>query len=612
MKQPHNKLLKHATTYTCVITLSLAPSTLLAQETEDTEQPTKTDRQFPRSFSKKQRHAPAPHLRPQEMQGGYRSIDGYGNNIAIPEWGSSEIPFLRLFPAAYEDGISSPAGSQRKSAREISNLIAAQTESVLNHKGASDMLWQWGQFLDHDITETPVHDPAEPFNIPVPTGDPSFDPDSTGTQEIPLSRSFYVDDDGFGVRQQVNLLTAYIDASNVYGSDIERAHALRTLDGTGRLKVTITETHGDLLPFNTEGIDNAGGTSDTLFIAGDIRANEQVGLTAMHTLFMREHNYRANEFQLENPDATGEEIYQHARQIVAAEMQAITYNEFLPLLLGPKALPKYKGYNPHVSADISNEFATAAYRFGHSLLSPTLLRLDAYGNEIAAGNLSLAAAFFRPTHTVEEGIEVTLRGLVTQQCQELDELVISEVRDFLFGAPGAGGLDLVALNIQRGRDHGLPDYNTARKLTHKFPAQEFSDITTNEETIARLEAAYTDINDMDLWIVGLAEDPSPYSDSMLGGLLHKIVAEQFTRLRDGDRYFYKHDLPQDLVEMVDQQTLATIIRRNTTIDTEIQDNVFLVTNPAEVDTTEEATEETNSTQNQRTTQPDKRRKPTRR
>ena len=132
------------------------------------------------------------------------------------------------------------------------------------------MLWQWGQFLDHDITETPIHDPEEPFNITVPNGDPSFDPESTGTQEIPMSRSFYEDDDGLGVRQQVNVITAFIDGSNVYGSDTERANALRTLDGTGRLKVTTTETHGDLLPFNEEGLDNAGGPSNELFLAGDV------------------------------------------------------------------------------------------------------------------------------------------------------------------------------------------------------------------------------------------------------------------------------------------------------------------------------------------------------
>jgi len=580
MRNHKNKLLIHTTISSCIVSLITSP-VLYAQATQEEKHDRAGDRQFPRSFNKSKRRATTPHERPLQVEESFRSIDGYGNNLAIPEWGSSEINFMRLFAAAYEDGISSTSGSDRKSAREISNIIATQSDSILNSRGASDMLWQWGQFLDHDITETPVHDPAEEFNIPVPTGDTSFDPNSTGEETIPFSRSFYEDEDGveIGVRQQVNIITAFIDASNVYGSDTERADALRTLDGTGHLKVTTTEDHGDLLPYNDDGLDNAGGTSDQFFLAGDIRANEQVGLTAMHTLFVREHNYRADEFHEKHPDATGDQIYLHARKIVAAEMQAITYNEFLPLLLGPKALPIYKGYNPDARPDISNAFATAGYRFGHSLLSPTLLRLDVNGNEIEAGNLSLAEAFFAPSHTEEEGIEVTLRGLVTQQCQELDELVISEVRDFLFGAPGSGGLDLAALNIQRGRDHGIPDFTTVNSLLNGSPIQAFSDITTDEEVVAKLEDAYVDIDDMDLWIVGLAQDPAPGSRSMLGPVLHKILVDQFLRLRDGDRFFYKNDLPQELVKMIDSQTLATIIRRNTDIDDEIQDNVFLVEDP---------------------------------
>ena len=144
-------------------------------------------------------------------------------------------------------------------------------------------VWQWGQFLDHDITETPLIDPAEPFDIQVPAGDPEFDPLATGNQQILFDRSFYIYD-ADGVRQQVNFITAYIDGSVVYGSDAERQAALRTLDGTGRLKVTPTIV-GDLLPYNEDGLPNAGGNSATLFVAGDVRANEQVGLTAMHTLF---------------------------------------------------------------------------------------------------------------------------------------------------------------------------------------------------------------------------------------------------------------------------------------------------------------------------------------
>ena len=87
-------------------------------------------------------------------------------------------------------------------------------------------------------------------------------------------------------------ITAFIDASNVYGSGEERAYALRTLDGTGKLKTTISEV-GDLLPYNTPGLANAPAATPNFFLAGHVRANEQIALTAMHTLFVREHNHWA-------------------------------------------------------------------------------------------------------------------------------------------------------------------------------------------------------------------------------------------------------------------------------------------------------------------------------
>ena len=190
---------------------------------------------------------------------------------------------------AYQDGISEPAGAGRPSAREISNGVAAQTRSIPNVAKATDFVWQWGQFIDHDIDLTEGTEEPEPFNIPVPEGDPFFDPNSTGTQTISLNRSAFDPSTGTdpgNPRQQINQITAFLDGSMVSGSDELRARALRTNDGTGRLKMSRKR----LLPFNTEGLPNAGGPDPSLFLAGDVRVNEQSGLTALHTLFVREHN----------------------------------------------------------------------------------------------------------------------------------------------------------------------------------------------------------------------------------------------------------------------------------------------------------------------------------
>ena len=385
---------------------------------------------------------------------GYRSIDGAGNNEINSSWGQAKIEQRRLFTNSYADGVSS-IDESLPSARLVSNNIAAQDESIINDRGLTDMVWQWGQFLDHDIVLT--HSGDEPANIPVPLGDSSFDPFATGQEEISFSRSEISDQTG--TRQQVNSITAFIDASNVYGSDDERAAALRSFEG-GKLKVS----DGNLLPFNTEGLDNAGGPSSSLFLAGDIRANEQVGLIAMHTLFVREHNRLCEKYAAVNPQLGDEELYQKARKYVGALMQVITYKEFLPTLMGKHRMKPYHGYKADVNPGIFNSFAVAAYRFGHSTISPTILRLDNAGNEIEAGNLSIAGAFFRPDLLdSEESIGYLLKGLASQEMQEIDSKITDGLRNFLFGAPGSGGLDLASLNIQRGRDHGVGKYNQVRR-----------------------------------------------------------------------------------------------------------------------------------------------------
>ncbi|HYF37866.1 MAG TPA: peroxidase family protein, partial [Prosthecobacter sp.] len=508
------------------------------------------------------------------MPAEFRSTDGSGNNVANPVWGTPNQPFLRLAPNAYSDSTGEPAGANRPSARAISNAVAAQpADARPNRKGASDMLWQWGQFLDHDLTETPTAAPAEAFPISVPTGDPQFDPTSTGTVTMGLNRSAY--DTVLGVREQKSTLTAYIDASQVYGSDEARALALRALDGTGRLKVTAS-AHGDLLPMNVDGVANIP-PGPTFFLAGDVRVNEQAGLIAIHTLFMREHNFWADLYRAANPDAEDEEIYQFARLIVGAEMQAITYREFLPVLLGGGAIPPYRGYKAGVDPTISNEFATAAYRFGHSMLSSKLLRLDAEGKEISAGHLTLAGSFFQPQEVTTEGIDVLLRGLVLQRAQELDEWLVDDVRNFLFGPPGAGGLDLASLNLQRGRDHGLRSFADMRTALKLRPVKSFQDVNRNRVVVQELSSVYDSPADIDLWIGGLSEVDK--AGSMVGEVFHRILVNQFVRLRDGDRFWYQLYLPPDLVRMVEKQTLSTIIRRNTKIGREIPDRAFLAPPP---------------------------------
>lgn len=515
--------------------------------------------------------------RPQSVRSMVRSIDGSGNNLDHTAMGAAFTPLLRRVPPDYGDRISELAGPDRPRPREVSVMVSAQPHPVYNERGLSDFFWQWGQFLDHDLDLVGGASPPEPAAIEVPLGDPFFDPDMTGTREIEFNRSNYHKKTGKNLnkpREQLNEITSWIDASNVYGSDRARAAALRTADDTGRLRTSA----GDLLPFNEAGLPNAGGADPSLFLAGDVRANEQVGLVAMHTLFVREHNRLADLIAEALPGASGDEIYEQARRIVGAHMQVITYEEFLPALLGRNALAPYRGYDPGVDARIANVFATAAYRFGHSALSPALLRLDAEGKEIEAGHLPLRDAFFASWRIIEEGgIDPLLRGLAHQVCQRVDSYIVADVRNFLFGAPGAGGFDLVSLNLQRGRDHGLPGYNDTRAALGLTRAGSFADVSSDPEIQARLSAVYPDPDSIDLWIGGLAEDP--WQDAQVGELFFTILKEQFEALRDGDRFWYELTLSETELLEVQETRLSDIIRRNTDIDDEIPDDVFRVPPP---------------------------------
>jgi hypothetical protein len=505
----------------------------------------------------------------------YASIDGTGNNVDNPEYGSTDTELLRLADADYGDGQYTPAGEDRPSAREISNVIAAADTSQTNDRYLTDIFWVWGQFIDHDITLTEsAHDefgnPLQSYPIKVPTGDIYFDPDGSGDDVIDLNRSNYEVDEN-GVRQQINQITAFIDGSVIYGSDAELAASLRTFQGG-----LLATSDGNLLPYGDDGF----------FLAGDIRANENAALTSMQTIWMREHNRVATELALEDPSLTDEQLYQQARQIVSAEIQAITFNEFLPALFGSNIISSYQGYDSTVDPSIANEFSTAAYRFGHTMLSSELLRLDENGNTADEGNLALLDAFFNPSEVENNGVDSLLRGLTVNLAQEIDNQVVDDVRNFLFGPPGSGGFDLASLNIQRGRDHGLSDYNSTRVALGLDAVENFSDITSDLDVAARLEQLYGTVDNIDLWVGGLAEDHIP--GSSMGVTFSMIIIDQFQRLRDGDRFWYENVFSGEALNEINNTTLADVIERNSEVSG-LQENVFFAPTVMQIDLAETGT-----------------------
>lgn len=291
-------------------------------------------------------------------------------------------------------------------------------------------------------------------------------------------------------RQQLNMLTSFIDASNVYGSSEEDAFNLRdhTSNG-GLLRVGVYSSYAydkRLLPPNQGEFVDCQVDPNTAhvpcFQTGDHRANEQLGLLTMHTVWFREHNRLASELQRMNSHWNSDITYHETRKIIGAVMQHITYEHWLPKVLGSRGMQligRYKGYNSSVDPSILNEFASAAFRFGHTLINPILSRLNESYHPIKEGNLPLHKAFFAPFRLIEEGgIDPILRGLFGVAAKRLvpGEFLNSELTERLFVMANEVAQDLAAVNIQRGRDHGLQSYNSYRELCGLSKARTFDDL----------------------------------------------------------------------------------------------------------------------------------------
>ena len=197
------------------------------------------------------------------------------------------------------------------------------------------------------------------------------------------------------------------------------------------------------------------------------------------------------------------------------------------------------------------------------------------------GNISLQDAFFNPDEIKNNGVDSLLFGLTTQTAQEVDTFLVDDVRNFLFGPPGAGGLDLATLNLQRGRDHGLQGYNDTRLMLGLNGITNFLDLTDGNGALADAFASvYDSIDDVDIWIGGLTE--AHINGGLLGETFSEIVNDQFLRLRDGDQYFYLREL--DHISILDpnfqtKSSLYDIIGRNTAGETTLSPNAFLKATP---------------------------------
>ena len=598
-----------------------------------------------------------------------RSLDGSGNNQRHDDWGSAGTQYLRVAAPNYADGVSKEVSGPPT--RFVSNRIFNDVgQNLFSENDVSQWGWAWGQFMDHDFglrdetaaESTPIaydkKDLLESFNNDLGAIDFARTP---AAQRTGVSSP----------RQQINTLSSYIDGSNVYGVTDSRLDWLRDgpVDGkSSNNKATLMLTGDGYLPrADARGstpappMDLMGalmGTPARAVVAGDVRANENIALTALQTLFAREHNRLVAALPRSLPD---EVKFQLARRIVGAEEQYVTYNEFLPAM-GVR-LRDYRGYDPGVNAGLANEFAVVGYRAHsqiHGEFEPTvpagtysdaqLAAFERQGIEVErdGGQVTLViplnVAFGNPDLLQAVGEGPVLQSLGAEPEYKNDEQIDNSLRSVLFQVPKPGipdpgvcgepvvnpdcftGVsDLGAIDVERGRDHGMPSYNQLRRAYGLRPARSFTDITgedterfpqglrstdpINDPRIldfvqlrdingnvipldspdaqaeavvgirrttlaARLKAIYGSVDKLDAFVGMVSE--RHVQGTEFGELQLEIWKQQFSALRDGDRFFYANDPALRAIEQVYgisyRHTLAELITLNT--GAEVQANVF--------------------------------------
>ncbi|XP_037094384.1 peroxidase-like [Pollicipes pollicipes] len=530
----------------------------------------------------------------------FRTADGSCNNLRHPRWGSAFTAFRRVMWPDYEDGVFFPRaaadGGYLPAPRQVCRYVF--TDEYHGDARLSLLMMQWGQFIDHDVTATaagkadngaPIrccgpeidHDPSllhpECMSLLVGFDDPQFAVfnvsclDFVRSSPAPLCQ--------YGPRQQLNQITAFLDGSNIYGSDDEQTSSLRAHAG-GRLRVQTTEDGRELLPISADPKDGCNrnasmAVNQYCFRSGDARVNEQISLTATHTQWVRQHNLVADELADINPHWDDERTFQESRRIIAAMMQHITAAEYLPLLLGEKLarsaglLPLkegyFYGYSNTTDPTIANVFATAAFRFGHSQIQGLIKMMGAFDK--TEDFTQLHRLFFNPTRLYQTSkMDALTRGQLNTCSRAADAHLTSQITMHLFEPDSAPtGLDLGAINVQRGRDHGLPPYNAWRRHCGLQPLADFAalrQMALQPAQVDRVEELYRSIDHVDLYVGGLLEPP--LEGAAIGPTFACLLTDQFVRMKTGDRFWYETGDPllrfsPDQLRQIRRANLARVL-----------------------------------------------------
>ncbi|CAC5390152.1 PXDN [Mytilus coruscus] len=496
----------------------------------------------------------------------YRTADGSCNNLNNPLWGASITNQARFLSPTYGDQfntgsvprIRSVLGPLLPSPRDISNAVLNGGVSPPRSRIYSVSLTHFGQFVDHDFISTPILKDGDQdifcCNGDVPVVRPECFSFRTPPGDFQTTCMHFVRSD-FGVspgcppesRNQINQRTSFLDLSVTYGNTLDGQNDLRELN-TGRLQEGVNR----LLPTGPPGSECLAG--EECFKSGDNRPAEVPMLTVVHIAFLREHNNIVERLRALGW-TDGEELYQEAKKILTGIYQHIIYTEYLPLVLGEEGM-NFFGlrsnrfgfntlYNPSANPSTRNAFGAAAYRFGHSLVGSFV---ESFNQDFTPRAREPMENHFFSTRLIRDfttfGPDAIARWMTTQFKSRADRFLTPAIRNRLFQTMSGNGFDLGSLNIQRGRDHGIPSYNRWRQFCGLQPALHFGTghlgLTNHHVSAARaLATVYSHPDDIDLFPGGLSE--TPVAGALVGPTFRCIIGLQFMLFKIGDRFFYENE-----------------------------------------------------------------------
>ncbi|CAG8548792.1 12902_t:CDS:10 [Cetraspora pellucida] len=536
-----------------------------------------------------------------------RLIDGSDNNVQYSVAGTPHQPYLRAISSLNFNQNSSPVTSptdflglnpigpttikcsdrvpsgQYPMPRCITNMMSSYNVQLYNvdalsnyrsFRRTSHFVTFFGQYISFDITSSKNTNPTYPMFLPA--DDPLYNPNPNSTISpyqlsvpfLPANRSDGNNDTN-PIRNPllsgINNVTPFFDLNNIYGiSDQDAMNRLRdTSTNRGKLKTSIV--NGEQFPpkNNSDGSYIWGATSERSY---------SIFTLAIQTIWLREHNRLCDElYTLHGSSWTDEQYFQEARRWTIAFYQKAVAEEYIGAVLG-RPLPAYQNYDPNLKPGVDTFFSTVTFRYGHSELSDFYRIQDEYGDTLYnlalndIKNLTLLETF---------GLARVLLSMALQRQEEVDIFFADSTKSAL--APDHHTYDLVAFDIIRSRDRGIPLYNVIRQYFGFPKAQSFADISSNPTIQANLAKIYPNgIETVESWVGVMSEDH--LNGSNFGMVMNASMVTQYAYIRDSDNFWFeKPDMfTADEQKIIRNTTLRDIIIRNINPNITFPQNIWAV------------------------------------